>query len=322
MDNPEQQKELSLLGRHLSRNLFLGVVSTAVVLFSAGGYYLWQMNKVVVSESKDKIAELELAIDEERQKYQELQIESEEKTHQINDRYDFAKLNYIDCASEESDYRGCVLVDTHDFSYKDLAGSVEYICELTSYFDGVCVGNGHIQVTYDGQSKVVEEYTWSDREEMLFTPYNIFFTEGSFTHSTTSNSENVRLLINLDISKCRNVDGVCIPNYVITHEVSFPDLEVNKLSNINSWARPAHFSWNKQGDKAVQWIPCPAGCPSLMYQGVNLNTGAKTPLMWRNDDSTTSEIESPVEGDIYYERGNIEWLDDSTVKIGDYEFSI
>lgn len=309
MNNHEELNEVAIENIQHSHKVIVGLIIITVVLFGIGGYYFWQKNSDSVSEYEAKVAQLELTLNKEREKYNELL-----KKYNTNRP---SRLKHVDCEGEQSVFGGCVSVGTLDFSYNGLPGTVEYVCETNSYFDDVCVGNGYLQVTYDGKSEIIERYTWADREEMLFTLHKVFFTE-DMGRSTTSNSKYARLLISLDTSRCRNLE-VCIGSSVITHEVRFPDYKVNLISKISA---SGHFNWNEPGNKAIQWIPCPAGCSPLMYQGIDIDTGAVTPLLWRSDDVYTSEVESPIEEDISYGRDDIEWLDGNTVRIGDYEFSI
>jgi hypothetical protein len=228
------------------------------------------------------------------------------------------KVNYTTCEREDD----CIIVETLQFTHNNLPGSVEHICETGDSFGGICVGTGFLRITYNGQTKIIERHTWSDREEGPFQLDSVFFTEGTFTHSTTSNKEVARLVLLKDMLACQNQIYICFNQFKPSHEITLPDLEIRKLDTFVG-ADPRHLAWNDAGNKAVRLVECPTGCGPLMYQGINLDAGTSTSLLWRRDDSQTLDIvESPIEEDAFYGKDSVEWLNNSTVKIGDYEFSI
>lgn len=311
---------------YTNRKLIIGLIVVALTLFGFGGYYVWQDNQSVIAGYEAQISKLEAGLAEEQQQFRDFQIATE--THATKERWrmeeesNYPTLSWTSCEGILGE-GSCILVDTLSFTSNDLAGSVEYICEPNSYFaaENLCAGNGFLQVTYDGQSEVIEEYTWADREDMFFSLQEVFFAEGN-SHSTSSDSNSARLVLLVDPLNCRNIDGVCIRFLKSTHEINLPNLSVRSMPNFGLGFHPSSLVWNELGNKAVQHIPCPAGCPALQYKGINLDTGEEVPLLWRNDDSQTPEIESPIEEDIFYAKDDIEWLDNNTVRIGAYEFSI
>lgn len=326
MENDQKSNEIRVENSHTNHNLIIGLIVVVLALFGFGGYFVWQANQSVIEGYEEQVTELESDLVKEQQQFREFQIEIEaqakKESWRTEEELKYPTLNWTSCAGIFGE-GSCILVDTLSFTFNDLAGSVEYVCEPNSYFaaENLCAGNGFLQVTYDGQSEVIEQYTWADREEIFFSPQEVFFTEG-FTHSTSSDGDSARLVLLVDPLNCRNIDGVCIRFLKSTHEINLPNLNVRSMPNFGLGFHPSSLVWNELGNKAVQQIPCPAGCPALQYKGINLDTGEETPLLWRNDDSQTPEIESPIEEDIFYAIDDIEWLDNNTVRIGDYEFSI
>jgi hypothetical protein len=124
------------------------------------------------------------------------------------------------------------------------------------------------------------------------------------------------LVIYQSPENCLAFEGLCGGGSGGTHVVSFPDQGLDSVQTISIPGIGNQYYWNDNGNKAIYAMNCPEGCPDEIFLGITLGDVAPVQLVLE------SELES---GDrfIYSQEGykTIDWLDNSTVQIGDLKKS-
>jgi hypothetical protein len=250
------------------------------------------------------------------------------------------------------DLNGFVVIEQYDFIFNDQDGTVKHKClpdENGKYLirpkgymgsGGHCAQNGVLEVTFNSETKIIEEYEIQEEQDYksvglygftqteFASKHNIYTKDDPYVVSKVQQSADPadKLLIGFYHNSCLwQTNPACISNKVVTHYVSLPSLRINQFTKpVSAILGLKSMKWNNDRSAFVMRSatfdiqPSFAGYvldepdPRFTYDG-----GITLPLngdLWTEEDKAFAER--------IWENDEVEWLNDNQVRILDVGFEI
>ncbi len=239
---------------------------------------------------------------------------------------------FTEFAPSNRDWWAWYPMHTKSFSLQGTEGAIEHACRVIDLVwltedSPACLGESVLYVVWNGERYGIDTHISPTLDEHVSLSA-IAFTEGSRRHILESDKAEAYILVTLDPHVCRGIDGVCIYTNVLSYRVSVPSMEVHRYADVASaqhgtrTSRPNYvstfsyltenFYWNESGTKGVFSVPCPAGCPAVLFEGFDVKTGEVVELLTAQE--STSAGLSDHGADIIPE-----WVNENTVRFGTIE---